>query len=297
MSIQITVIDPANTSSKELGLVRDMIDYFIANNTSTGERRAAPAVPIAPDDRPDTGVVVVSPEAAFGAAAGNPNVAFSAAAGNPNAAFAVVNVPPPGSPFTEGAGIPPAPSAGPNEAPSPMPSGTPCAPGNGSQMAGAPIDLDKNGLPYDSRIHSAGATKNADGTWRGKRGVDPAVLASVTAQLRQAMSIPAPGNVTPIVPQAPAVPNAPPAAPISSGASPSAGAGPQTGFAAPAAPIDFVGLAGKVGPLLQAGRLTQAEVEAACQSVGLANMSLLIQRGDLVASVNAVIDQILASKG
>lgn len=45
--------------------------------------------------------------------------------------------------------------------------------------------LDKNGLPWDSRIHSAAKTFNADGTWKYLRGVDREVLVpQVEAELR-----------------------------------------------------------------------------------------------------------------
>lgn len=45
-------------------------------------------------------------------------------------------------------------------------------------------ETDVNGLPYDDRIHSGTKAKNNDGSWRNKRGVDPALLASVTAELK-----------------------------------------------------------------------------------------------------------------
>lgn len=49
--------------------------------------------------------------------------------------------------------------------------------------------LDKNGLPWDSRIHSAAKTFNADGTWKYLRGVDREVLVpQVEAELKAMMS-------------------------------------------------------------------------------------------------------------
>lgn len=47
------------------------------------------------------------------------------------------------------------------------------------------IELDVNGLPWDERIHSSAKTKNADGSWRGKKGVAPTTLAAVRAELAQ----------------------------------------------------------------------------------------------------------------
>lgn len=49
--------------------------------------------------------------------------------------------------------------------------------------------LDKKGLPWDSRIHSAAKTFNADGTWKYLRGVDREVLVpQVEAELKAMMS-------------------------------------------------------------------------------------------------------------
>lgn len=50
--------------------------------------------------------------------------------------------------------------------------------------------LDKNGLPWDSRIHSAAKTFNADGTWKYLRGVDREVLVpQVEAELRGEVAV------------------------------------------------------------------------------------------------------------
>ncbi len=52
------------------------------------------------------------------------------------------------------------------------------------------VELDKRGLPFDARIHSTNRTtktgaKKADGTWRGKRGVAPELVAEVEVELRR----------------------------------------------------------------------------------------------------------------
>lgn len=46
------------------------------------------------------------------------------------------------------------------------------------------VELDKNGLPWDARIHSSSKNKNQDETWRYTRGGDPAVRAKVEAEWR-----------------------------------------------------------------------------------------------------------------
>ncbi len=53
----------------------------------------------------------------------------------------------------------------------------------------ATVELDKDGLPFDGRIHSVNrktktGVKKADGGWRMKRGVDAALIALVTAGLK-----------------------------------------------------------------------------------------------------------------
>ncbi|MNJ10747.1 hypothetical protein D3C77_49110 [compost metagenome] len=44
--------------------------------------------------------------------------------------------------------------------------------------------LDKNGMPWDERIHSSSKNQNADGTWRYLRGGDAEQRAAVEAELR-----------------------------------------------------------------------------------------------------------------
>lgn len=74
--------------------------------------------------------------------------------------------------------LPVAPSAAPSNGPPPI-------------VAIAPT-LDKDGLPWDQRIHSGSKAINKDGTWRTKKNLDPATLAVVTAELKQVMGIPSP---------------------------------------------------------------------------------------------------------
>ena len=56
-------------------------------------------------------------------------------------------------------------------------------------------DRDKNGLPWDGRIHASSKALVADGSWRMKRGVDDALVATVTAELRAAAAAPAGGGL------------------------------------------------------------------------------------------------------
>lgn len=45
------------------------------------------------------------------------------------------------------------------------------------------VERDIAGLPWDERIHSSSKTKNADGSWRGRKGVAPGVIVKVKAEL------------------------------------------------------------------------------------------------------------------
>lgn len=70
---------------------------------------------------------------------------------------------------------------------------------NGPAAEGTP-DVDSNGLPWDERIHSGGANRlNSDGTWRKRRGVAEATVATVEAELRAHGAAPQPAPIA--VPQ------------------------------------------------------------------------------------------------
>lgn len=120
--------------------------------------------------------------------------------------------------------------------------------------------LDKNGLPWDSRIHSAAKTFNADGTWKYLRGVDREVLVpQVEAELRgdkeredYAAEIEAEAKELPVVeaPQAPVAPQP--------GLPPLAGVGlPPLAPQAPVA-IDFPAIADESGATDEAMEQTAA---------------------------------------
>ena len=256
---------------------------------------AVDTAPAAAFGLPDIGQIEVSPAAAFG----GPQSAAPLGASIPTA-------PVPGTV---------APAAPVNTAP------ITTTPGAASLVAGASsggVDLDKHGLPWDGRIHAESKAKIADGTWRKKRNVDPGLVAQVEAELRQVMGAPAAPLAqgvapapTPVsvaasttVPPAPtgAVPQpvAPPPAPA-----PVAGAAPSMPAAPSAAPGDvpadarqqFVGLVGRASAAIQAGKVTQEEINQVCQAAGIPALPLLANRLDLVATVAASVDAIIASRG
>ena len=186
------------------------------------------------------------------------------------------------------------------------------------------VDVDANGLPWDGRIHSGPTDKkpkNADGTWRKKRGVDDATVAAVEAELRAALGAPAAAAPAPAVPVPPvaeapaaAVPPPPPAAaaapvPASPIPAPAAAApapapaaapptpapavtasGPAVATTAPSGPAStFAELMRKITSLQAAGTLTvegTAEISAA---LGISGVRDLITRPDLVPSFDALL--------
>ena len=170
------------------------------------------------------------------------------------------------------------------------------------------VELDSKGLPWDSRIHSQNRAKIADGTWRKGRGVDPTVVATVEAELRQVMGAPAAAPLAPSVPS-PVLPEAPVTTPTAGPAS-SAVAAPAPPPAAPVvqpppAPLgevpadaraQFVALVGRASAAIQGQKVTQAEVNQCCVDAGVPALPLLANRLDLVAQVAAHIDALIAAR-
>lgn len=197
-------------------------------------------------------------------------------------------------------------------APNSAPAAAIAAPQTGSPVGG--VDLDKTGLPWDGRIHAESKAKIADGTWRKKRGVDPALAVTVEAELRQVMGaapaaplapvapIPAPQAATVTMPtagvasSAVAVP-APPTAPVAPVAPPPpAPSAPPVGSVPQDARAQFVGLVGRASAAIQAGKVTQAEITQCCAAAGVPALPLLANRLDLVAQVAAQVDAMIAAR-
>lgn len=140
----------------------------------------------------------------------------------------------------------------------PNPPGTvPAPPATDVPPPPATTELDSAGIPWDARIHATTKTKCKDLTWKNKPGVDPALLAAVTAELKGVQAIPAP-----------------PAA---------MGTPTQT------APATFAELVAVVGPFVSPGGKLMPEraqqVNEICQNVGLPNLGALGARTDLIPTV------------
>jgi hypothetical protein len=152
-----------------------------------------------------------------------------------------------------------------------------------ASLTNTAVVLDKNGLPWDERIHASSHTKNADGSWRTKRGVDAALVVTVESELKALMGIPAvPPAPTPI---AVVPPPPPPPVPVA-----------ETPAAAVASPNAFVALISKASALIGANKLTQEELTAAVVAVGVPSLNLIASRPDLIPQVSATIDAMVAGR-
>lgn len=349
MSMQIQV-DPAGLTQEQ----REAVAGFILTYPAKGaERKDTLALEVTVDTTkakaaitdlanhthaaglPGVATAALDPEIAQLAKEGgefDASVAFGAKPGDPDAAAAFGSAPAPldlgatAAPFIAGA----APSL---TAPADMTATTFAAPAptvpappaptnaNAAQVVAPPtanlaggVELDKAGLPWDGRIHASTKTKTKPGLWTAKRGVDPALVVTVEAELRQIMA--AAPAVAPAAPVAPLAPVAPIPAPQAATATiPTAGVAssavaapvPPAPPAAPVAPVPpapsapgvdprqmFVGLVGRTSAAIGAGKVTQDEVTAICAKHGAAALPLLANRLDLVAQVAAEVDALIA---
>ena len=250
---------------------------------------AAPAALAAFDELPD-------PAQAFDAP--DPAQAFG---GNAPVASHAVPLAAATAPTPEAADSPVAPVTTP---PSPAPTASPPV----------SFEVDADGVPWDSRIHSGPADKrpkNADGRWRRGRGVDDETHARVTAELRQAAGLapvaPAPAAPVPPSPEpaaaAPPVPAAPVAAapapaptappPIPAAAATESGPAVATVAASPA-PTNFAEVMRYVTGRQTAGTLTVAQTSEVCAALNLAGLRDLMQQPDMIPAFMASLPEAAA---
>lgn len=187
----------------------------------------------------------------------------------------------------------------PQEAPALAPdNGGGNAPDNGAPAApqevntGITHSFDSAGVPWDSRIHSTPATAKADGTWRARRGVDPATAARITAELLSTVS--APAAPAPVVTAPAPVVTAPPApAPVA----------PPAPILPPAPTVDpaytaFVQYIASItlSPDNPSGRVDADWVKGVLTNFGVAGgeMQNLLHRIDLIPQIEAAIKGALA---
>ncbi len=123
----------------------------------------------------------------------------------------------------------------------------------------ADTGLDKNGLPWDTRIHAGTKTKLVTGEWKNKRGIDKDLLASVEAELKGAAPEPVDIQVH-------------------------AASAPHDKVVTPA-PTGAVATFPDLMTAITARGLEPAIVNGAVQAVGLASLPLLATRPDLIPDV------------
>ena len=124
-------------------------------------------------------------------------------------------------------------------------------------------DIDTHGMKWNADYHSDPATKNADGSWRMKRGkkaeLEAAIAAHKSGQVAAAgvaMIEPAPTAPVMAPPAAPAM--APPTAPAPMPAAPAP--------TAPAAPVSYEQMAGRFAGMVEANTI---DVNAAYGDLGV----------------------------
>lgn len=196
------------------------------------------------------------------------------------------------------------------------------APGSGTtDEILARVELDADGLPYDARIHSGGAKKNADGRWKAKRGVSDDERKRVEAELRSIIATahanlaadaeaePDPAVVfasaaeaiahAPVPPPLVAVPAAPAVPPPPVVAAPAVPPTPAT-----ATMTTFGELAAWVTPKLRDNVFTREELAEACfglgaidPTTGIGSFAVVAKDASLVPGLYDALVRLVAEKG
>lgn len=175
----------------------------------------------------------------------------------------------------------------------PVPS-VPTPPIPGAVTSGAAVELDKAGLPWDSRIHSSSKNKLANGMWKVARGKAPEYVKEVEAELRGVVASPVGAWATGTVP--PVISSVPPAPIIVDGvdiSQPLIGRDGRMIVPVPLAPAQdpttFETLMTRVSPAIVGGVLPATAVGAACTAAGLASVVALQSSPQFVPMVWATL--------
>ena len=138
-----------------------------------------------------------------------------------------------------------------------------------------PEVLDAHGFPWDDRIHASSKARNADGTWRQRRNLDPAIRETVEEELKDkgfGKTVPVPVPAAPVpTPPAPVVETAVPTppAPVAETAVPTPPA-PSAPVAETFVPtITFPELMSRVTGAVSAGKLSMSEIPGILTSLGV----------------------------
>lgn len=170
-----------------------------------------------------------------------------------------------------------------------------------STAASAGYEYDTEGTPWDERIHSVNKTKNQNGTWRTKKGVDPSVVHAVkSAHLAAgnickpptaaAGSLPPGDNSMPVssIPPPPASNSVP--TQNGSGASVPLPPGSATGTLGADDGAAFRNLINKVTELTTGGKISATKISQVCVHYGVATLSDLAKNPAKIPDVDKGID-------
>jgi hypothetical protein len=175
---------------------------------------------------------------------------------------------------------------------------TPAAPMAPPPVAAAVAELDKYGLPWDARIHASTKGKNVTGEWRGKRGVDAALVAQVTAEWRaMGFKEPQAAHAPTSTPPAPGVMPVPPAtgaAGVANSPAPGTVIMPPSPavtatIAYPSNPTTFPELLQAVTYFMAKQCLNHPMIEAALQPLNVASLPMLAMKPEMVPQAWAAI--------
>lgn len=252
---------------------------------------------------PPAAATVVSPVTAQSSAPSLSNVGFgqgvtlpAGAIPAPASAVAAASTTAPVAPSGTTA-VPPAPTA--PALPPAVAAHAPTAPAVPTAPAPGAVTLDRDGLPWDVRIHASTKTLNKDGTWRQKRELDPNVRAAVEAELRQVLSANAAAAGATAAPAATPAPSAVPLPPATAGAAavpqpPSPAPAPAPAPTASPSEWTFAGLMEAVTPHMMTGTIKQEHMLAALKQHGLSAVGQLSLAPAVTQHVAAELGKIVA---
>jgi hypothetical protein len=257
------------------------------------------------------------PAAVFGrVAAASMLKAAIVPAGTPDAPLAPV------APLPPAAVSAPIAPAVPTAVASDVANGTPTIPAASTESVITAGAVDKNGMPWDAKVHSESKALNADGTWRFRRNLDAGVKAAylagiggaaplmpappanlaVTAMVQAGLlGTPATAGALPVAPPPPA-PEAPPApvAPQPPSASVPVPNGVPLGVPNTAQPailphLGFRDFMSAVNKALTTGRLTQDQLTTACRAANVEGITSLASEPGRIGLVHAQIAHLLGA--
>lgn len=150
------------------------------------------------------------------------------------------------------------------------------------------VELDKDGVPWDERVHSGNKKKTAKGIWQRRKGLDTSEYKRIIAELKEHAAEPAEPAAEPAAPPAPAAPAAP-AAPSAPPAPPA----PPAPAAEAASAWTWPMLLKAISTGLMTKKFDNEVVTAEVQKHGVEQVALLSNRVELFDDVAAGLGLVL----